>query len=180
MQKAVTHDCNPGDRMNPCALLIMMISVAAPQGAALPQDWTIIKPNVTTVAELTKVFGPPDEVVASFPWSEWSAVWKKRPVTDRYTLRYIAQASRSALLDGPAGKADSVDVVISAKRVLAVEWEYGGPSARLAATRIRGDAGMQHDTVGSLMRAAKDVPGGWLLAELSPGDSNVRVELQRK
>jgi len=61
-------------------------------------DWTTVRPGITTDAELVAAFGSPDEVVATFPWTEWSARWKKRPLTSRHLLRYGAQSSGSPLL----------------------------------------------------------------------------------
>jgi len=79
-------------------------------------DWTTVRPGITTDAELVAAFGSPDEVVATFPWTEWSARWKKRPLTSRHLLRYGAQSSGSPLLVGPGGKADDVEVAISDKK----------------------------------------------------------------
>jgi hypothetical protein len=161
-------------------LIVTVVAVAAPHGVARSADWTSIKPQTTTEAELRAAFGPPDEVIATFAWSEWSAVWKKRPVTNRYVLRYTAQLSRSALLTGFAGKADAVNVTISDKKVLSVEWTYGGPSARVAAGVVRADTQMNHDRVESGSQSSKQLTSGWLTVDLGPNDSKVRVVLEMK
>jgi hypothetical protein len=158
-------------------LIVTLVAVVAPHGVARSVDWTGIKPQTTTEAELIAAFGPPDEVIATFAWSEWSAVWKKRPVTNRYVLRYTAQVSRSALLTGPAGKADAVDVTISNKKVMSVEWTHGGLSARAAAGVVRADTQMNHSGAGSVSQSAKSVPSGWLTVDLGPNDSTDRVQL---
>jgi hypothetical protein len=135
------------------------------QPARVRADWRVIKPAVTTQDELIATFGPPDEVVATFPWSEWSAKWKKRPISTNYTLRYLV-VSRSALLPGPAGSADAVEVIVADKRVIAVRWIYHGPTARVAMDTIRKDPEMDlAPRESDFPSASKPVPNGWLVVE---------------
>jgi hypothetical protein len=161
-------------------LTFAFVMIATTGGVEQSSSWTSIKPSVTTQAELIAAFGPPDQVVATFPWSEWSATWKKRPLSDWYVLKYQRPDSRSGLLHGPAGPADSVEVTIGGKKVIVVEWIYGGPSARAAAAVLRTDPQMDPVPREPGSYAAKDVPGGWVSAELGPGDSRVRVTLELK
>ena len=158
------------------AATVLLTLVLAPEQKAT--DWDVIQPGITTLTELTTKFGSPDEVLAAFPWSEWSATWKKRPVSRNYIFRYTSAAS--PLLKGPAGLADSVEVSIADRKVISIEWRYGGPSARKAAATVRADGQMNQGPNESVSKAAKDVPGGWLLVEMGQNDSTVRVVLEMK
>ena len=167
--------------MSPLSVLAITVWLLAAVPQAGPvADWTSIKPQATTEAELTSMFGPPDEVEAVFPWSEWSATWKKRPVSSRYLVRYTKQASRSKLLEGPLGMADEVEVSIALKKVISVEWIHGGPSARPAAARVRGDTQLTHITHEGVVKSAKNVPDGFLSFEVAQDESRVRILLQMK
>ena len=150
------------------------------QPARVRTDWTVIKPAVTTQDELIAAFGRPDEVFATYPWSEWSAKWKKRPVSTNYTLRYLA-VSRSSLLPGPAGSADAVEVIVADKRVIAVRWIYHGPTARAAMDAIRNDPEMVLALRESeFPSASKPVPNGWLVVERLRDGGTVHVTLELK
>ena len=159
---------------------LAVMLVAAGFWLQTPKDWTAIVPQATTQAELTMEFGPPDEVVATFPWSEWSATWKRRPVTRNYLLRYAKERSQSRLLNGPAGPADSVDVHIADKKVIAVEWMHGGPTARAAAARIRADPEVRSTNAHEPLKWAKDAINGTLSFEVASDDSQVRAFYQMK
>jgi hypothetical protein len=90
------------------ALLLVLSCEVATAG-----EWKTIKPGATSESKLIEAFGPPDEVISTFPWTEWNAKWKKRPKADHYTLRYSrysGKAAISALLTGPAGPAEEADV----------------------------------------------------------------------
>jgi hypothetical protein len=149
-------------------------------GVADAADWARIKPGVTTEAELVAAFGAPTEVVATFPWAEWSARWKKRPVTPQYVLRYRVGDSNSALLVGPGGKADDVEVDVWDRKVGGVRWHYGGPSARTAASLLRADPQMKFGAPEAMSHAGRSVEGGILWAEVGPNDSTVEVLLALK
>jgi hypothetical protein len=159
---------------------VILLAGFAVCGIAEAADWTTIKPGVTTEAEILAAFGAPDEVAATFPWSEWSARWKKRPLTRDYLLRYRVQYSKSVLLVGPGGKADDVEVELWDRKVGAVRWHYGGPSAHAAAAALRADPQMSFGAQESISHAGKGVTGGVLWVEVGPGDSRVEVLLQLK
>jgi hypothetical protein len=144
-------------------------------GASSAADWTSIKPAHTTEKQLIAEFGAPDEIVATFPWSEWSARWKIRPRTSNYALRYRSDPAKSELLIGPGGKADSVEVDISESTVLSVTWQYGGPSARRAAEVLRSDPEMHFSSPESPSYGSKLGPNGRVFAELGADNSTVRV-----
>jgi hypothetical protein len=140
-------------------LIVTLVAVVAPHGVARSADWTGVKPQTTTEAELITAFGSPDEVIATFAWSEWSAVLKKAP--RHKPIRSSVHCAGLALCSpGPAGKADGVDVTISNKKVLSVEWTHGGLSARAAAGVVRADTQMNHSGAGSVSQSAKSVPSG--------------------
>lgn len=158
--------------------LAVVLTLGSVGGAA---DWTRIKIAEMTEAEFLISFGPPDEVVVTFPWSEWSAQWKKRPVKAHYKLRYTQPSSKSSVLTGPGGKADSVEVEISGGRVRAVWWHYGGMPAREAAAAFRADPELTFGPREAASRAAKRVAGGALFVDLEgPYDSTVSVLLSLK
>ncbi len=150
-------------------------------GLAGAADWTKIKVVEMTEAEFLSSFGPPDEVIVTFPWSEWSAQWKKRPVKSHYKLRYTRPQSKSSVLSGPGGNADSVEVEVSSGRVRAVWWHYGGMPARNAAASFRADPALTFGPREAASSAVKAVPGGTLFVDLEgPHDSTVRVLLSLK
>jgi len=170
-----------GGIMRMCCHGVFTVLVALLACAALQAgDWTTIRPAVTTEAELLAAFGSPDEVVATFPWAEWSARWKKRPVAAGYVLSYQVQGSKSPLLVGPAGQADHVEVNVWQGKVGAVRWQYGGPTARAAAEVLRGDPQVRFDTADTLAHGGKPVTGGLLSVEIGPRDARVEVLLQLK
>lgn len=160
--------------------LVFLNLLMALAGTSETNDWSSIKIDVTTQAELIAAFGSPDEVIATFPWSEWSAIWKKRPLTSYYVLRYRKQYSSSRLLVGPGGEADDVEVTIRKGNVGSVRWHYGGPSARAAVGTLRADPAMNFGPVEGLSHGGKAVTGGSLWVEVGPGDSTVEVLLQLK
>jgi hypothetical protein len=94
---------------------IVLVAMALVSTSTLAADWQTIRPQVTTERELISIFGAPDEVVSTYPWTEWSANWKKRPKASHYTLEY-GNASESILRVGPAGRADSVEVMVADRR----------------------------------------------------------------
>jgi hypothetical protein len=157
-----------------------VVTVLVFAGIADGADWTTLRPQVTTETELIAAFGPPAEVTATFPWTEWNARWKKRPRTSEYVLRYRVQDSASALLIGPAGKADEVEVAVWERRVSAVRWRYGGPSARTAASALRADPRMTFGSPESTSHAGRSVDGGFLLAEIGRNDTQVEIQLSLK
>jgi rhodanese-related sulfurtransferase len=124
-------------------LILFALCVAQTSFSEEHEDWRSIRPQVTTEAELVARFGAPAEVVTTFPWSEWTAKWKKRPIVSRFTLRYTIQESKSPLLDGPAGPADSVEVAMHDSKVVSVMWRYGGSSAKAAAQLLRANSNLK-------------------------------------
>jgi hypothetical protein len=148
-------------------------------GLAASADWHDIKPQVTTERELTSAFGTADEVVTTFPWSEWNAKWKIRPRVSGYTLRYNS-ASTSAILVGPAGKADSAEVDVWDSKIIAVTWHYGGPSAKTAAATLRADPQISFIAGGSVSAGGGGPIGQSIYAELGPNDTKVTVSLSLK
>jgi len=161
-------------------ILVALIIASVLSSGVHAADWRSIKPAVTTEAELIAAFGPPDEVLSTFPWAEWSATWKKRPAVSHYTLRYTVQGSKSELLVGPGGPADDAEVHVAAGRVQAVEWHYGGPSARAAGQQLRADPTMTFGPTGSVSQASSLAPDGVIFAELGPNDTRVEVRLELK
>ena len=159
---------------------VAVVSAVAVSAKTEAADWTSIRVGVTTEAEVIAAFGPPDEVVATFPWSEWSARWKIRPHTRDYLLRYRVQSSKSAVLVGPGGKADDVEIEMWDRKVGAVRWHYGGPSANAAAATLRADLEMSFSAANSVTKAVKAVSGGSLYVEVGSGDTTVQVLLQLK
>ena len=152
-------------------------------GPTSAQEWKIIRPATTSEAELIKAFGPPDEVISTFPWAEWSAKWKKRPKAHRYTLRYSRYADKSEaseLLLGPGGPADGADVEISGGRVMSVVWHYGGYSARVAAKTLRADSSVKVGGAEEVSRAFGRTEHGVLVVEIGFEDSRVDVRLELK
>jgi hypothetical protein len=157
---------------------VVIAAVLSP--ALLAADWKSIRPDATSEAELIDAFGPPDEVVSTFPWAEWSAKWKKRPKSSHYILRYTVQSSKSELLVGPAGAADDAEVHIYDGVVGVVKWHYGGPSARAAAAMLRADPEVRSGPVESMSRGARETEGGWITSTVGPGDAQVEVVLALK
>ena len=172
-----SEDLKQGSR--PMRTLFAFVVVALASTLAVAADWHMIQPHVTTESELLSVFGPPDEVVSTYPWSEWSAKWKKRPNASHYTLMYRG-ASGSALLVGPAGKADSVEVAISNSKVIGLTWHHGGPSAKAAAASLRADPEMAFGPNKTVFTAGKGSPGQSIYVEFGPDDSEVAVHLSLK
>ncbi len=120
LRRAPMRECRCGSGVLAAVLFLVLC------GQASAEEWRMIRPAATSEFEVLKAFGPPDEVVFTFPWAEWTADWKKRPKADRYTLRYSRYAGKSvvsALLIGPAGPADGADVEISHGRVMSVVWQ---------------------------------------------------------
>ena len=158
------------------ALMFLLLSPAP----APARDWSDLRPAVTTEKELLSWFGPPTEVVATFPWGEWSARWKKRPLTASYRLRYEVGSSSSRLLVGPGGKAEEVEVTVHDGRVGSIWWRYGGPSARSAAASLREtpEFNFRAQNPGSV--GARSVEGGWITVDIGENDSVVEVRLQLK
>jgi len=148
-------------------LALWQLSIAA--------DWQTIKPNRTTEQELIAAFGPPNEVIATFPWSEWNARWKVRPVTKTYRLRYRSDVGTSPLLSGPAGHADEVNIDVSDRRVLSVQWRYTGESGVTAAQALRADSELKFNTTDSPCYAAKALPNGRLYVEIAKDNAPVLV-----
>jgi hypothetical protein len=138
-------------------------------------DWKSIKPALTSEKEVIAQFGVPDEVVATFPWSEWSARWKIRPLSSHHTLRYRSDVASSDLLVGPGGKADSAEVFIGNDVVQTVTWSYGGPSARAASEMLRADTEMHFSPSDSPSYGSKAVPNGRVFVEFDPSGSSLRV-----
>jgi hypothetical protein len=165
----------------PILHFVMLLAVGPTvQAPRVRPDWTVIKPTVTTQDELIATFGPPDEVLATFPWTEWNAKWKKRPISRTYTLRYLV-VSRSSLLPGPAGSAEAVEVIVGDKRVIAVRWIYHGPTARAAMDAIRNDPEMDFAPRESdFPSASKPLPNGWLVVERLRDGGTVHVTLDLK
>jgi hypothetical protein len=83
------------------AVPLLLCLFAAP--TALADGWRSIDPSFTKESQLIAAFGPPAEVVASFPWSEWEKRGERKP--GRYTLHYRSDLADSPLLTGPGGKA---------------------------------------------------------------------------
>ena len=160
------------------AVFIIVLAVVEP---ALALEWETIQPQITKEAELLDRFGAPDEVVTFFPWSEWSAKWKKRPIATHYTLRYFSYSSKSPLLVGPGGKADSVEVKISNSKVVIVTWHYGGPSAHAAAAELRKNPDMKIErNVTTISHGNMGSPGKNIMISFGPNDSTVEVQLALK
>jgi hypothetical protein len=159
---------------------VTVVSVLGLGCASEAGDWSGVKPGITTEPELLATFGSPDEVVATFPWVEWSARWKKRPLSTQYLFRYRVQYSSSDLLVGPGGKADDVEVEIADRKVLAVRWHYGGPPARAAAASLRGDPEIHFQEADSVSRGSKPLPAGLLVVDIGPRNSTLQVVLQLK
>ena len=158
------------------AVALLLISVPPSQA----HDWSRVRPAVTTERELLSWFGPPTEVVATFPWDEWSAKWKKRPRTDFYRLRYEVGSSSSPLLIGPGGKAEEVEATVHDGRVDSIWWRYGGPSARSAAASLRKTPEFTFRAQNPGAVGARSVDGGWITADIGENDSVVEVRLQLK
>jgi hypothetical protein len=145
-------------------------------GASSAADWKDVKPSRTTEAELIAAFGAPDEIRATFPWSEWSARWRIRPRTTRYVLLYRPDlGAKSALLVGPGGSADGVEVDVSDSIVHGVTWNYGGPSARRAVEMLRADPEMRFNSPESPTYGSKLGPSGRVFAEIGSENTSVRV-----
>lgn len=158
--------------------VLVLLSLSASPAPA--RDWSDVRPAVTTENELLNWFGPPTEVVATFPWGEWSAKWKKRPRTDFYRLRYEVGSSSSPLLVGPGGKAEEVEVTVRNGRVGSIWWRYGGPSARSAAASLRGTPEFNFRAQHPGAMGARSVDGGWITVDIGENDSVVEVRLQLK
>jgi hypothetical protein len=135
---------------------------------------------MTTEAELVAHFGTPDEVITTFPWSEWSAKWKKRPIVSGLTWRYTIQESKSPLLEGPGGPADSVEVDMHDSKVVSVRWRYGGASAKAAAEMLRANSSLKMGPTAATSRAFGGSVGQALVVEFGPNDSQVEVRLDLK
>lgn len=159
--------------MRVLALVAMLLALAPSAHGA---DWRSIKPTQTSEAELIGAFGAPDDVTATFPWSEWSAKWKKRPNSSGYVFRYSAWNSQSSLLVGPGGPADDVAVDIHSRQVFAVAWHYHGPSAVAAAARLRADLARNPDLLADVRTSA----AGVVWVKFAPDDSDVEVRLELK
>jgi hypothetical protein len=157
--------------------LIVALLAASSAGA---HDWNDLRPAVTTEREIVSWFGEPTAVIATFPWAQWNAKWKRRPETASYRLRYEVGSSASSLLLGPGGKAEEVEVTIRKGKLGAVRWRYGGPSARSAAAQLRGTPEFAVRPRDSGAVGARSVDGGWLAAEIGEGDSVVEITLQLK
>jgi hypothetical protein len=151
---------------------ILTLSASSSSGAA---DWKTIQPARTSETEVISKFGPPDEIVAIFPWTEWSARWKIRPITNRYTLRYRSDPAKSDLLLGPGGTADDAEVSISKGTVIAVTWHYSGPSARAASALLRADPEISFTPPESPSYGSKALPDGRLFIEFDSSGTAVHV-----
>jgi hypothetical protein len=165
-------------RWEPGALAAALVFVCA--SPIWPHDWTQVRPAVTTEKEVLAWFGPPTNVVASFPWGEWSATWKKRPRTDSYRLRYEAGSSSSPLLVGPGGQSEAVEVSIWKGKVQSIGWRYGGPLARSAAASLRATPDFNFRARSNGATGSRNVEGGWLTADIGENDTVVEVTLQLK
>jgi rhodanese-related sulfurtransferase len=161
-------------------LILFALCVAQTSFSEEHEDWRSIRPQVTTEAELVARFGAPAEVVTTFPWSEWTAKWKKRPIVSRFTLRYTIQESKSPLLDGPAGPADSVEVAMHDSKVVSVMWRYGGSSAKAAAQLLRANSNLKMGPTETTSRAFGGSLGQSLVVEFGPNDTQVDVRLELK
>jgi hypothetical protein len=159
-------------RNRPSIAILVSIAVWQLSTAA---DWRSIKPNRSTEQELVAAFGPPDEVVATFPWNEWSARWKVRPVTRTYRLRYRSDLRKSPLLAGPGGSADEVNVDIWDRKIVSVVWRYTGDSGVAAAQMLRADPELKFNATESPCYAAKGLPNGRVYVEIAKGNSPVVV-----
>jgi hypothetical protein len=161
------------------AALLLVLSC----GVTTAGEWKTIKPGATSEAELIEAFGPPDEVISTFPWMEWNAKWTKRPKADHYTLRYSRYSGKAAiseLLTGPGGPAEEADVLVYQGRVRGVEWHYGGPLAHDAALALRSDKKMTVDRTHDVSRASVQTDYGVLIVEFGPEDTRVDVSLGLK
>jgi hypothetical protein len=161
----------------PTRLLALLVFFASPAAA---RDWRDLRPAATSEKEVLDWFGPPTVAVATFPWAEWSAKWKKRPQTASYRLRYEVGSSSSPLLVGPGGRAEDVEVTIANGKVVSVWWRYGGPSARSAAARLRETPEFSFRTRELGTTGSRDVEGGWLKADIEERDTVVEITLQLK
>jgi hypothetical protein len=156
------------------AASLSLVALVA-SGASRAADWKSIKPARTGEAEVIAQFGAPDEIVATFPWSEWSARWKTRPRTSQYVIRYRSDPAKSDLLRGPGGAADAAEVYLSKGTVVSVTWHYSGPSARAAAATLRADTEIQFSPPESPSYGSKALPDGRLFIEFGSEESSVRV-----
>jgi hypothetical protein len=181
---AAHPQCYPaGDTMKHLNSIILAVSTAAVLSSSADlagQDWTRVRPAVTTEAELLEWFGPPTNVLATFPWNEWNAKWKKRPVSLTYRLRYESGSSTSDLLVGPGGSAESVEVIVADKKVHGIRWRYGGPFAKTAAANLRASAIYEFRARNSGSVASAALDGGFVLVEIGPDDTEVEILLQLK
>jgi hypothetical protein len=158
---------------------IVFITIALVSTTAVAADWRAVWPHVTTESELISAFGAPNQVTSVYLWSEWSAKWKKRPNASHYTLRYET-TSDSALLVGPGGKADSVEVGVADSKIIGVTWHYGGPSAKAAAITLRADRVMTFGPAKVVSTAGGGKVGQSIYVQVGPDDSEVTVSLSLK
>ena len=161
------------------AAATIAVILAAPARAE-QASWSVIQPARSTESQIYTWFGPPTEVVATFPWQAWAVSPTKPLTTKNYDFRYQKAQSSSSLLDGPGGPADTATVIISNALVVAIEWLYGGPPARSAAQVLRADPDMKFSSPTSPCYASKPTAHGLVFAELGETDSKVRVVYELK
>ena len=70
--------------------------------------------------------------------------------------------------------------MIGDKKVIIVEWQYRGPSARAAIAALRADPDVNQGPPDLNPRYSKDVQGGWLAGWVDDAQTAVRVVFQMK
>ena len=163
-----------------CASWLLLVAGIALCSTSQAADWEAIQPARTLEKELISLFGSPQEIVVTFPWTEWSARWKIRPNSTNYVLRYRSDGPKSTLLHGPGGLADGVEASVFNGIVHSVTWQYGGPSARDAARLLRSDPGVSFMSQESPTTGSKVMPYGVLFIEIGRGDTSVKISLELK
>ena len=120
-------------------------------------SWKSLKLGTSTLDQVVYRFGAPDSVRTDFSWADFGSHQSRPRRLQWFSLVYLPLRGTLPIHSGPLGMASTTTLDFDGDRLMAILWEYQGPTASAAFHAWLADSTLQLKANDKLLLSSKAV-----------------------